>query len=91
MLFMLKHNIGRVKKNMSGLRINLGGQRKKEKKMEKNEKRSKGKKKQKRAWKERRNSPTLALLFTDLDFHWLKMGLVSRSRNLPSETDKNAT
>lgn len=45
----------------------------------------------KESMKERRNSPTLALLFTDWDFHWLKMGLGSRSRNLPSETDKGAT
>lgn len=45
----------------------------------------------KESMKERRNSPTLALLFTDWDFHWLKMELGSCSRNLPSETDKGAT
>lgn len=47
--------------------------------------------KTKESMKERRNSPMLALLFTDWDFHWLKMGLVSLSRNLPSETDRGAT
>lgn len=65
--------------------------REKRKENGKNEKRSKEKGRRNKREHGRRDEITLALLFTDLGFHWLKMGLVSRSRNLPSETDKGAT